>query len=337
MCQSFNKPLDLADIKYRPKSLEEMVGNKRAFDRLKAYIASGNWTNLLLYGRAGVGKTVAAEIFARSFNAEIKEWNFDSCFGVKVVREQVLPFARSKSIDKPFKIAILDEINRLSEYAQESLRDTMVKNSNNTRFILISNTPGDVTEHVLSRVFQIRFYPLYPEEICCRLEYIVQKEKLEKIITQKQLLKIAEISKGDMRSSIKTLQGLCQGQTNPIEDSDIEPTFEEFAIASVSQAITLAFQGKVSEAVSELENMFYHGLAAEDIVNKITIEMSKSQLTDKQKTILGLALLQIEGQKIKEFQLYGLLAYIADKWRKGTQDSISHAMKKPFESSLITS
>jgi DNA polymerase III delta prime subunit len=335
MCESFTKLVDWADIKYRPKSLEEMVGNKRAFERLKAYVASGNWTHLLLYGRAGVGKTVAAEIFARSFDAEIKEWNFDEESGVRIIREQVIDFARSKSIDKPFKISILDEVDRLSKIAQESLREPMVKNSNNCRFILISNTPGDITEHVFSRVFSIRFAPLKPEEILSRLEFIAEKEKLEKIITKKQLLKIAESSKGDVRRAIKALQGLCEGQTNPIEDSDMEQTFEELEIASVRQAITLAFQGKLSEAIFELENAFYQGLSPEEIINKLTVEMTKSKFNEKQKTVVGRALLQISGPKIREFHLYGLLAYVADKWKRDIQDSISHAInKKRFENLL---
>ena len=41
--------------KYRPKNLDEVVGQKHVTERLKAYVSSNNMPHLLLTGPAGTG------------------------------------------------------------------------------------------------------------------------------------------------------------------------------------------------------------------------------------------------------------------------------------------
>ena len=48
--------------KYRPKDLSTYVGNEHLKEKVKVYLESEDVPHLLLYGRAGTGKTTLAKI-----------------------------------------------------------------------------------------------------------------------------------------------------------------------------------------------------------------------------------------------------------------------------------
>jgi replication factor C small subunit len=131
--------------RYRPKDLDEVVGQKHAAERLKAYVTSGNMPHLLLAGPAGTGKTTCALALARGlFGDEWKgnfiELNASDERGIDVVRGKIKDFARTAPLGKAeFKIIFMDEADALTNDAQAALRRTMEKYSKVCRFILSCN------------------------------------------------------------------------------------------------------------------------------------------------------------------------------------------------------
>jgi len=51
--------------KYRPRTLEEIVGQEHIISRLKRYVEQKSMPNLMFTGPAGVGKTTAALALAK--------------------------------------------------------------------------------------------------------------------------------------------------------------------------------------------------------------------------------------------------------------------------------
>jgi replication factor C subunit 2/4 len=51
--------------KYRPTSLEDVVGNNETIARLRAIAHTGNTPNLILAGPPGTGKTTSVNCLAR--------------------------------------------------------------------------------------------------------------------------------------------------------------------------------------------------------------------------------------------------------------------------------
>ena len=51
--------------KYRPVTLDDVVGNTHAVDQLKSIVQFGNMPNLILVGPPGTGKTSSVMCMAR--------------------------------------------------------------------------------------------------------------------------------------------------------------------------------------------------------------------------------------------------------------------------------
>src|SRR2546422_2410247 len=56
--------------KYRPTTLDDIVGQDDVVSRLKAYVKAGNLPHLLFAGPAGTGKTTSAIALARELFGE---------------------------------------------------------------------------------------------------------------------------------------------------------------------------------------------------------------------------------------------------------------------------
>src|SRR5213594_2902795 len=85
--------------KYRPKSLDEVVGQEEIVERLKAYAKTGNLPHLLFAGPAGTGKTTCAialarDMFGEDWRQNYFELNSSDERGIDTVRTKVKEIAR---------------------------------------------------------------------------------------------------------------------------------------------------------------------------------------------------------------------------------------------------
>ncbi|PSN92537.1 replication factor C small subunit [Candidatus Marsarchaeota G2 archaeon OSP_D] len=305
--------------KYRPKKLDDLVGNDAVVLRLKQFARQKNMPHCLFIGPAGVGKTTAAiclsrDILGEHFREGYLELNASSDNRIDVVRTQIKDYARTTTFSGiPFKILVLDEADNMTPEAQQALRRTMEIYSNVCRFILIANYSNRIIEPIQSRCAVFRFTRLSKNDVVERLRYIAEQEGLK--YDREGLEAIYDEHQGDLRMCINTLQSLAV-LNKKVDKQNVLEVLGSVYLADISQIIDLSLEGKFNDARRKLQDVLYlKAIPPEDVVRQIYREIVKSGLPDKVKVeVLGY-LGEVEFRLVQgsdgEVQLDALLAKMA--------------------------
>jgi len=258
--------------KYRPRRLDDIVGQNDIVVRLKSYVKTGNLPHLLFAGSAGVGKTTAAvalarEFFGDSWQTNFREMNASDERGIDVVRTQIKEFARTSPLgDAEFKILFLDEADALTTDAQAALRRTMETYARTCRFILSCNYSSKIIDPIQSRCAIYRFRPLDREAVIEEIGRIAAAEGLT--LTEGALDAIVYVAAGDMRKAINALQGA----------AIISPRIDEkmiYAITAtarpdeIDELLDLSIGGRFDEAERALSDLTrVRGIAPNEVLNQ---------------------------------------------------------------------
>eukprot|EP01083_Nonionella_stella_P240943 841802_1 len=172
--------------KYRPKLMNDIVGNEETISRLRVIAKHGNMPNLIISGPPGCGKTTSIHCLAlellgeNNYKNAVLELNASDSRGIDVIRNKIKMFAQQK-VTLPMgrhKIIILDEADNMTSAAQQALRRTMELYSNTTRFALACNVSSKIIEPIQSRCAILRYTKLNEKEILTRIQEILRMEKI---------------------------------------------------------------------------------------------------------------------------------------------------------------
>lgn len=106
---SFNKIENSLWVeKYRPRVLEDYVGNQTVIDTIQRYIDNDDMPSLLLHGTAGTGKTTLGKIIVNALDCDCLYINASDENNVDTVRDKIKTFVSSVGFKK-WKIVFLDE------------------------------------------------------------------------------------------------------------------------------------------------------------------------------------------------------------------------------------
>ena len=273
--------------KYRPKGLDEVIGQKVIVDRLKSFVKSKNFPNMIFAGSAGIGKTTCAiamanDLYGGELNGAFKELNASDARGIDVIRGEVKNFARVVSIAQvPVKIIFLDEADALTADAQHALRRTMEKYSSETRFILSANYASKIIEPIQSRCVVFRFKPLNADDMRAYIERIAEGESLE--VDEKALNALIYVSDGDMRKLTNVLQSAAMFSPK-ITEREIYNVASRARPTEIVSMLTYAVSGEFEKARAELVAlMLKHGLGAEDILTQCYREIQNMNIDERAK------------------------------------------------------
>lgn len=214
---------DLWVEKYRPKKLSEIVLSEELRKHLENI--SEDIPHLLFYGRAGIGKTTTAKVLIQDIlKCQYLYINASDESGIDTIRNKVITFAKTRSIDGQKKVILLDEMDAMSGSAMRILRNVMEEYSSTCRFILTCNYYSKVIEPIRSRCV---IFNLKPDLKGC-VERCIQVLKQESIAYEDKLADLVKFIKErfpDMRRTINDLQKACITGTMNLFKSDLAFSF----------------------------------------------------------------------------------------------------------------
>ena len=161
--------------KYRPKNLSTYVGNEHLKEKVARYIAVEDVPHLLLYGKAGTGKTTLAKIVVNNIDCDYMYINASDENKVDDVRNKIKTFASSVGF-KSLKVIILDECDYLTPNAQAALRNLMETFSKHCRFILTCNYVERIIDPIQSRCQSYKVVPPSKKEVAQQMLNILKQE-----------------------------------------------------------------------------------------------------------------------------------------------------------------
>lgn len=214
--------------KYRPQTLDKVVGHPTTIETLREWALS--WEDdipkdraIILYGTAGTGKTTSAYALANEMGWEITELNASDQRTATKIEKVVGSGSRMETLSGSKRLIILDEADNIHGTADrggEKAVIGLIKKTNHP-MILIANELYDMSYGLRSSCKLIQFRPISYGTIVSVLIDIAKKENIT--YERGVLEKIAENADGDLRSAINDLQAIVQGRVDKanIEIKDV--------------------------------------------------------------------------------------------------------------------
>lgn len=164
--------------KYRPKDLSDYIGNEPLKKRAASWIETRDIPHLLLYGKAGTGKTTLGKLLTKQVPCDYLYINASDENNVDTVRTKIKSFASSMGF-ADLKIVLLDECDFLTGNAQAALRNLMEQFSMTTRFILTCNYHEKIIEPIVSRCQTFNIIPPNRKDVAIHLAKILAKQGIK--------------------------------------------------------------------------------------------------------------------------------------------------------------
>ena len=211
--------------RYRPQDLSTYVGNEHLKTKVERFLNDGNIPHLLLYGRAGGGKTTLAKIIVNNTECDYLYINASDERNIDLVRDKLKTFASSVGF-KPMKVVILDEADYLNvNSAQPALRNLMETFSAHCRFILTCNYVEKIIDPIQSRCQTYKIVPPSKKEVAVHAKTILEKENISFDLDDLALVVTAGYP--DLRKVINELQRMSiNGKLSVDKDGMIHNEFK---------------------------------------------------------------------------------------------------------------
>lgn len=277
--------------KYRPQTLDDVVGNVDVIDRLRVVAANGNMPHILLAGPPGCGKTTAIMALARQtlgnqLRNAVLELNASDDRGIDTVRTKIKMFAQKKVTLPPgrHKIVLLDEADSMTPAAQQALRRTMELHSATTRFALACNLSSKIIEPIQSRCAVVRFSRLSPEEVAFRVKIVLDKEKVE--YDQSGIDAAVFTADGDMRIALNNIQSTFNG-FGYVNAKNLNKVCDQPHPKVAAEFLTLCLEKDIDNAIAKVMFLVEQGYSAIDIIQTI-FRVARSMKIDEELIKLNL-------------------------------------------------
>lgn len=289
--------------KYRPKTFDEVYGQKYISEILKNQVKSKKFTHAYLFsGTRGTGKTTCARIFSKAVNC-LNSFDGNPCYNCSMCLQKnsdmlnviELDAASNNSVEQirnlieelryanfvgGYKIYILDEVHMLSISAFNALLKTLEEPPKNVLFILSTTEIKKIPHTVVSRCQRFEFRNIELLDIASRLRYIAENEKIQ--ITDDCLELIGNLGNGSMRDAITILEKILIYKDVNISTDDVRDILGITSTALIIDFFKGIFEKDLGKCLTIISKLF---------IDDVEI---KNFITDFRNVVRDLMFLKIE-------------------------------------------
>ncbi|MCL7410830.1 MAG: AAA family ATPase [Methanosarcinaceae archaeon] len=292
---------DVWTVKYRPHTLNGVIGNEQSVTTICQLVQSNNLPHLVFHGPVNSGKAsvafaLAYELYGEGYERNFTYFNASDFFDqgkqylvrdkrfiriigtddpkkirktvISIFKEIINEYAGMGSLDADFKIIFIDNAESLNSDAQHALRRIMEKYTTTCRFILSTTQPSRLIPPLRSRGLQLFFTYVSDAKLIEYVNSIAVQEGLT--ISDDALDAIAYHSKGNLAKALLTMQIASMSSGN----NEIS-----------QQLIYGAVLGEIPEDITRLFESALTGdiMAARKIIDKLLIEdgLSGSEILEQ--------------------------------------------------------
>lgn len=274
--------------KYKPRTLNEVVGQETICKMLKAICKRKDLPNAIVFsGIEGVGKTVLAHIFAKMINClDEEEKPCGKCKNCKIMENEpediietdgatntsienvrkIQEHARYYPLQLKYKVYIIDEVHMLSRSAFDALLDITHNPPSYVRFVFATTAPEKLPRTFLSRCILLPCRKISFELMFNHLKSICSSEKVN--LNDKIITAIAKSSEGSLRKSLALLEPILL-----LEEDDEKAMLDYLKVLSTDKCLEILakiLDGKPKNAIEVWRQLSDTGYDEKEFFRKMS-------------------------------------------------------------------
>lgn len=165
--------------RYRPKTLDTVVGQDSAISTIKKAIERGKIPHsILLTGPSGVGKTTIARILKTHLKCGKQDFFEINCAdfkGIDMIRD-IRKYMNLSPISGETRIWLIDEAHKLTNDAQNAFLKYLEDTPKHVYFMLATTDPQKLIKTILTRCTEIKLQGVAAKSLESLLQRVIQAE-----------------------------------------------------------------------------------------------------------------------------------------------------------------